>query len=62
MNRVIIEIPEYKDIKIRVKNLDEAIKKLDRLRKSLKSKNSIKRFKGITKSGKTISEEEWYLQ
>ena len=62
MNRVIIEIPEYKDIKIRVKNLDEAIKKLDRLRKSLKSKNSIKRFKGITKSCKTISEEEWYLQ
>ena len=64
MNKIIIEIPKFRDITLKVNTIGEAIKKLLDLENiSEKRKTaSIEKFKGIAKYKMDAKEEEWYLQ
>lgn len=66
MNQIIIEGPELTNIRIQVRDLDDAIEKLCEIKASQKRDrlNSIQRFKGIIQSADTqdANEEEWYRQ
>ena len=63
MNQIIIEGLELVNLRFQVKDIDEAIDKLQELKQQNKNRNhdSIHRFKGIVKSSET-NEEEWYFQ
>lgn len=64
MNKVIIEIPQFMDITIRVKNIREAISQLLKFYASQnrRKSDSVRRFRGIAKFNTDINEEEWYAQ
>ncbi len=64
MNKVIIEIPQFMDITIRVNNIREAISQLLKFYPSQKCRtsDSISRFRGIAKFKSDFNEEEWYEQ
>jgi hypothetical protein len=67
MGKVILEVPGTMDMKIRIQNIPEAIRKLTKLERVAQDpKNifkTIQKFKGIAKY-KDIKgpEDEWYLQ
>ncbi len=64
MNQIVIEIPEFQDVKFQAKDIDDAIRKLRELDKAQGDKilEIIKRYEGIAPSDATIDEEEWYRQ
>ena len=63
MEEEIISIPK-RNIKMKTKNIPEAIKKLNEVGKNLHSKNLdiINKFAGIAKSDSKTDKSEWYNQ
>lgn len=67
MGKLVLEIPGTIDMKLKTRNISEAIKKLTHLRKTnTKQKNILKeigKFKGIAKYREMERpKDEWYYQ
>jgi len=64
MGKVIIELADSMELKIRAKNLTDAIEKLIEMRnnKAGERNSSLVKFRGIARYKDTENEEEWYRQ
>jgi hypothetical protein len=66
MGKVVIEVPEFVNLKIKARNMSEAIRKLMDLKISTKTNNvprKLKKFKGIAKFKlPENAPEQWYHQ
>ena len=64
MGKVIIELADSMELKIKAKNLADAIEKLIEMRnnKAGECNSSLVKFRGIARYKDTENEEEWYRQ
>lgn len=64
MNQIILEGTNLANIRLQVRDIDDAIEQLRKLQTNQNRINSIIRFKGIAKPDKTtkVNEEDWYAQ
>ena len=64
MGKVIIELTDSIELKIKAKNLADAIEKLIEMRNSAAGErhSNMAKFRGIARNKEMIVEEEWYRQ
>ena len=64
MGKVIIELPDSVEFKIKAENLADAIEKLIEMKKKEANTRflNLVNFRGIARYKDTVNEEEWYHQ
>jgi len=64
MGKVIIELTDSVELKIKAENLADAIEKLIEMKKKEADGcfSNLVKFRGIAKYKDTVNEEEWYRQ
>lgn len=67
MGKVVLEVPEAMDVRLKARNFADAIRKLLKLKRASSRQGNlstgIERFKGIAKHRNTdVKKDEWYCQ